>query len=110
MVSPSVVLLDNHTTIWIGWKWETLGSNYQGYYAKYLKHNSYDSRLQPLFFLYGGRILDGSLITAGDYSNYWSSTSGTSIYAYLILFTLVDLYPSNNYTRLLGFSIRCLAR
>jgi len=118
-VSPSVVLLDNHTTAKIGkvncygWKWETPpieGNWWQGYHAKYIKLNNYDIRMRPLYYLYGGYVYPGSLVTVGAEGDYWSSTAYDNDRAYYLGFSSTNFYPSNNGWRFHGFSIRCLAR
>jgi len=116
MVSPSVVLLDNHITNRkiaesYGWKWENKPADqWQSYYANYLTFNSFDARLQPSFFLYTGWIATGSLNNAGAGGYYWSSAAYTNNNAYYLHFNSANVYPSFYLARYLGFSIRCLAR
>jgi len=94
-----------------GWKWDQKPIYaYQSYYANYLKVGSYDIRLQPFYLVYGGYILSGFLNDAGSPGNYWSSTAYIINGAYYLLFNSSGVYPSSNYYRYYGFSIRCLAR
>jgi len=103
MVSPSVVLLDNHTTIWIGWKWD--GSN-----KAPIKVGDYDARLTPFYFLSGGRYYTGSLKFAGGEGFYWSSMTYDIRVAYLLgmQYNLVSTIGGDS--KFIGISIRCLAR
>jgi len=72
-VTPSVVLLDNHTTIGKGWKWENPPINpWDGYFARYIKLADYDIRLQPFDLFYGGYVNTGPLSNAGANSYYYS--------------------------------------
>jgi len=113
-VTPSVVLLDNHTTNRYrkyGWKWEYKPANqWQSYYANYLELNKYDIRTQPLYFLYGGRIEFATLNCSGVYSYYWSSTASSGVVAYDLYFTYNTIFPAKSDYRYYGNSIRCLAR
>ncbi len=71
--------------------------------------NSYDIRLAPLYFVYGGYVNSSSLDYAGSYGRYWSSTAVNASYAYnLVFYTSVS--PSNDISRYFGFSVRCVAR
>jgi len=120
MVSPSVVLLDNHTTNRTrkfaesyGWKWEnkSTGSDaWRGDYANYLKRDNYDIRTQLFYFLYGGWISIGSINSIGSSGYYRSSTVYDANSVYGLHFTLTNVYPSSHHWRSHGFSIRCLAR
>jgi len=120
MVSPSVALLDNHTTNRkgeiaesYGWKWENApneGSWWESYYANYLNLNGRDVRAQPFYFLYGGYLSTGSLTGAGAFGHYWSSTAYDTGSACYLHFNSARAYPSGHSWRFHGFSIRCLAR
>ena len=64
----------------------------------------------PLYFVRSGFVYSGSLWYAGDYGFYWSSTAtSSSNYACNLSFYSGGVYPSNNYNRYYGFSVRCLA-
>jgi len=94
-----------------GWKWENAPINsWDGYFADYIKLAGYDIRRQPFDIFYGGYISTGSLNGAGARGNYWSSAAYANNYAYDLTFYSASVYPSNNFWRSLGFSIRCLAR
>jgi len=111
LVTPSVVLLDNHTTNRKGWKWENKPWNeIQGYYANYFKLNNYDMRTELFYFLYGGHVLAGFLYNAGASGSYWSSVIHDLNDAYHLGFNGIGIFPSYSSWRSHGFSIRCLAR
>ena len=60
-------------------------------------------------FLLAGSYLDGSFNGGGSGGYYWSSTSrGDSYGARYLYFTSSYVGSANNYTRRLGFSVRCL--
>jgi len=113
-VSPSVVLLDNHTTNRYkkyGWKWENAPTNrFQGFNANYLRLNNHDLRLAPTYFLFGGRVDTGSLYDAGAFGHDWSSTVIHGASAYHLLLDSTSVYPSYYTYRYVGYFIRCLAR
>jgi uncharacterized protein (TIGR02145 family) len=57
----------------------------------------------------GYRSLSSStLLSAGTYGRYWSSTP-CSTYSYLLNFSSSYVYPGYNLNRALGFSVRCVA-
>ena len=64
----------------------------------------------PYYFIPAGYVYSGSLISAGDYGYYWSSTADSSYVAYFLLFLSSDVIPFGSYPRDGGFSVRCLAR
>ena len=65
----------------------------------------------PLYFVRSGYVYSGSLRFAGSNGHYWSSTAYSSTSnAYYLRFFSGAVYPSNNYNRYLGQSVRCLAR
>jgi len=112
-VTPFVVLLDNHTTIRKGWKWEVAPHEdkwWEGFHANYLKLNNYGVRTQPFYLLFEGRINVGFMTDVGTRGYYWSFTANSSAYAYLLRFYYASLFPSDKDSRLYGHSIRCLAR
>ena len=64
----------------------------------------------PLFFARGGEVYSGSLRLQGSDSYYWSSrASSNSNYAYSLYFGGSYVYPSLNYYRYSGLSVRCVA-
>jgi len=81
LVTPFVVLLDNHTTNRkgeitesYGWKWENKpNENWQGYFANHLTLNGYDIRLKPFYYPYSGYVLTSSLHYAGARGYYWNT-------------------------------------
>ena len=64
----------------------------------------------PYYFIPAGYVRSGSLLSAGYYGLYWSSTARSSNYAYYLSFLSGDVYPSSSYFRYNGQSVRCLAR
>ena len=64
----------------------------------------------PLMFVRGGDVDPGYYLNfAGHYGYYWSSVGRSSSRAYYLLFDSGGVYPSDNYYRYSGFSIRCVA-
>jgi len=110
LVSPFVVLLDNHTTTRKGWKWENKPANWWGgYYADYLELNNYDIRLNPFYLFFGGYVIGGSVKSNGVEGYYQSSTAYSLEDSYRCAFKR-NLEPGSNYRRHFGYPIRCLAR
>jgi len=119
LVTPSVVLLDNHTTNRkgeitesYGWKWENkppMSDAWLGYYANYLKIDNLDVRLQPFYLVYSGWINQAINDTGYD-GNYHTSAQLTDTRIYYLGFDNTNLFPSPDNWRLCGYSIRCLAR
>ena len=67
-------------------------------------------RKSPLYFVPAGCVGSGSLNYAGNYGDYWSSTAYSSSSAYYLYFFSGYVYPSDNFDRYYGQSVRCLAR
>ena len=64
----------------------------------------------PLFFARSGHVSPtGYLSYAGLYGYYWSSVASTSSNAYTLRFDSSYVYPSFNYARHDGRSVRCVA-
>ena len=62
----------------------------------------------PYYLLRGGFLNNSSLLSAGSYGNYWSSTPNGSSYAYDLYFS--SGYVDTNYAyRYGGRSVRCVA-
>jgi len=110
VVSSFVVLLDNHTTARKGWKWDKLHNEWKEYYDLIISATGYDPRIAPFSFLYSGYIGIGSLDYVGAVSYYQSTTTYSTIRAYVLHLNSVYLSPYLNDTRSYGYSIRCLAR
>ncbi len=66
-------------------------------------------RSKPLFFQYGGNVLNGQLYNAGSDGRYWSSTPNGTSDAYHLLLYGSGVNPSGNNGRGIGYSVRCLA-
>ena len=65
-------------------------------------------RTFPNNFLYSGDFGGSSAFTRGSYGRYWSrSASSSSISYYLCLYS-TNFYPSYNYYKYSGYSVRCL--
>ena len=61
-------------------------------------------------FVRGGLVDPGyNLVNAGYYGDYWSSVGRSSSNAYSLYFDSGYVYPSLNYSRYLGQSVRCVA-
>ena len=61
-------------------------------------------------FVRGGFINPGYVLyDAGYGGSYWSSVGRSSSGAYYLYFDSGNVYPSGNYHRYLGFSVRCVA-
>ena len=55
------------------------------------------------------RSSDGSLDNVGLYGNYWSASPYIYTASYYLNFNGIgSVYPSNNYNRAYGLSVRCL--
>ena len=64
----------------------------------------------PLFFVRSGYVYPTYyLVSAGDYGYYWSSVASSSSRAYTLAFASSYVYPSSNYNRCNGQSVRCVA-
>ena len=61
-------------------------------------------------FVRGGRVNPGdNLNLAGGRGYYWSSVGRSSAGAYYLYFNSGVVYPSDNYYRYYGQSLRCVA-
>ena len=100
-----------------GWQLPTSNNQNKGSFYllldKYGLNSSYNSTTitqSPLYFNPSGGVYSGSLRYAGRYGYYWSSTAASSTsYAYYLRFYSGSVYPSYNYNRYRGQSVRCLA-
>ena len=64
----------------------------------------------PLFFVRSGYVYPTNyLYGAGRLGYYWSSVAYSSSYAYYLYFDLSTVYPSNDFSRYNGQSVRCVA-
>ena len=74
--------------------------------------NTYNLVLSPLFFVRGGGIYPNATSKfdfAGQSGIYWSSRANSDTnYAYRLYFNSSYVYPSYNYGRYFGQSLRCL--
>lgn len=65
----------------------------------------------PLYFVRSGYVFSGSLMSAGDEGDYWSSTAHSSTsFVYYLAFVSGYVSPSYYVVRYAGQSVRCLAR
>ena len=65
-------------------------------------------RTTPLYYQRFGYVLHGSLSTLGS-SYYWSSTVSPAYGAYTLDFNGSNIWPSYNFNKDYGFSVRCMA-
>ena len=79
-------------------------SLYAAYSSSNAKTNGY-----PLWLVRAGIVLD-SLYYIGDYGSYWSSTVNSASNAYCLNVYSYSFNPSDDYTRRIGRSVRCVAR
>ena len=68
-------------------------------------------RSTPLFFVGSGYVRPNYhyMLLAGYYGRYWSSVANSSSRAYYLYFNSSNVYPSDDYYRYLGQSVRCVA-
>ena len=64
----------------------------------------------PLYFIRSGYLNGTTLYAFGAVGYYWSSTVGSSSYAYNLGFLSTELYPASRGDRNVGRSVRCLSR
>ena len=64
----------------------------------------------PLYLSRSGRIDGGSLLGAGSFGYYWSSTVYSSESARNLSFYATSVNPEDYRSRYIGFSLRCVAR
>ena len=64
----------------------------------------------PLYFVRGGYVYSGSLYDSGGDGLYWSSTVINSGGAYYLGFLSGNVSPAADSSRILGQSLRCIAR
>lgn len=67
-------------------------------------------RSDPYYFVRPGFIGGGTMGYPGVYGDYWSSTVSSNTGAYVLFFNGTDIYPTINYSRYVGRSVRCVAR
>ena len=67
-------------------------------------------RIPPLYFVRSGFILSTQLSNIGKYTGYWSSTAYNDFRSYRLYFGPGNSGNSDSGRRLVGFSVRCLAR
>ena len=69
---------------------------------------SNDWRSFPNNFVYSGRWIGSSAYYRGNGGYYWSSTASGTNYAYYLGFYSSYVYPTDNYYKYLGYSVRCV--
>ena len=90
-------------------------SNGYGYYGNSVTNAASKTataaiRSYPNNFLYSGSVYSGSVSNRGGGGYYWSSTAGSSNYAYYLGLNSTDVYPGTNVSnKYSGRTIRCLA-
>ena len=101
-----------------GWKLPTSNNSNSGSFggltsAYSISNNSTGATAltkSPLYFIPAGYVYSGSLVSAGNSGDYWSSTAFSSDYAYNLYFKSGRVNPSNFNGRHGGQPVRCLAR
>ena len=63
----------------------------------------------PMYFQYSGYAASSGINYVGSYGYYWSSTPGSSSYAYILNLGSNGANPSYYDARYYGYSVRCLA-
>ena len=88
---------------------ETVAGSTNEFARLKLLYSSNDWRTSPLYFALSGAVNDtfGAL---NLYGFYWSSTVSTASSVYQMYFDSSTVYPSRDYYRNRGYSIRCIAR
>ncbi|MBR3204081.1 hypothetical protein IKF81_00145 [Candidatus Saccharibacteria bacterium] len=66
----------------------------------------------PLSLVYSGNYhwVHGNLYNRGSNGYFWSSTPYFTANAHVLYFTSARLVPQDGYSRIYGFSIRCVGR
>ena len=64
----------------------------------------------PLYFVQSGAISSGNFYGLGEYGFYSTSTAVDNSSAYRMYFSNTEIWLSNNSSRSLGWSMRCVAR
>ena len=90
-------------------------SNGYGHYDNTPVNTSGDTatkaiRKYPNNFLYSGDVTGSSVSYRGSLGSYWSKSAYSSSSTYGLYFFSSYVYPSGNYTKYYGFSVRCLAQ
>ena len=95
-----------------GWTLPTSGSTDKDFATLYssLSSTVANIRKYPNNFLYSGNVYGSSVYDRGSNGYYWSKSANSSYGAYNLYFGSSGVYPSNNYNKFSGFSVRCLAQ
>jgi len=70
----------------------------------------YNMNKTPFDLFFGGYIQNALMTYVGLEGPYWASTASSSDWSYYLIYAYTGTYPSTNYYRYYGYSIRCLAR
>ena len=79
-------------------------------YNSNLTTNATNLMNAPLYLARSGYINNGSIYSAGNNGDYWSSTVSDSGYACNLNFRSGSINPNVSSYRHLGFSLRCVLR
>ena len=88
---------------------ETVAGSTNEFARLKLLYSSNDWRTSPLYFALSGAVND-TFSALNLYGFYWSSTVSTASNVYQMYFDSSTVYPSRDYYRNRGYSIRCIAR
>ena len=92
-----------------GWRLPT-GKNNGEFQALYNNYNSPSAlRSNPVNFTLSGNVRSSSRYDQGLNGRYWSSTVNSGDYAYNLLLSTPGVYPANDNSKYIGFSVRCIA-
>ena len=93
-----------------GWRLPTGGSSdeFQALYNNY--NPSSALRSNPVNLTLSGYVSSSSRNDQGSYGRYWSSTVNSRDYAYNLYLSTPGVYPANDNSKYIGFSVRCIAR
>ena len=93
-----------------GWRLPTGGSSDE-FQALYNNYNSLSAlRSNPVNFALSGNVRSSSRYDQGLNGRYWSSTVNSGDYAYNLYLSTPGVYPANDNSKYIGFSVRCIAR
>ena len=88
---------------------ETVAGSTNEFARLKLLYSSNGWRTSPLYFALSGAVND-TFSALNLYGFYWSSTVSTASNVYQMYFDSSTVYPSRDYYRNRGYSIRCIAR
>ena len=94
-----------------GWRLPTSGNSTSDFQTLYNSYNSSSAlRSSPVNLILSGHASSSSMDNQGSVGCYWSSTVYSNDDAYLLYLSSWSVYPSLNFSKSSGFSVRCVAR